>query len=588
MNALNASHGLRLAPAELHIEKQEDGCLLLRSPQSLEQPVARVSDWLEHWSRLQPTRTFLAEKREGKWFHSSYAESLEALRRMASGLMSMGLTPQTPLLTLSDNTIDHALLILAAMHVGIPVSPVSPAYALLSQDHQKLRQITATLQPGAVYVQDPTRYAQALGAIGHEALDLEQVRRGDASVDMERAHADVGPDNIAKILFTSGSTGTPKGVINTQRMLTTNQQQSKQVWPFLADEPPVLLDWLPWSHTFGGNYNLHMVLSNGGTLYIDGGKPVPGLVETSIQNLREVSPTVYCNVPKGYDQLVPRLEQDAELRRHLFASCRFFFYAGAALPQNLWDRFQAQARAETGANALLVSSWGSTETAPLCVAVHYPIDHTGVIGLPVPGCDVKLVPNQGKWEARVRGPNITPGYWQDDALTQTAFDEQGFYKIGDALRFDDPDRPESGLVFDGRTAENFKLTTGTWVHVGEARTSLVAACNPWVQDAVITGHDRAEVGALLFLSAEASAQPATELNAHLSQALHQLNQSATGSASRISRAIVLSDAPRIDLGEITDKGYINQRMVLSLRPQAVEDLYNDLHPAVIFPASTTL
>lgn len=577
---------VRLAPTALTIERRSDATLVLRSAIPLPEPVRCVTDWLAQWKERAPDRCFLAERQQGQWTRLSYAESLAQVERIASGLLGLGLTGDTPLLILSENSVEHALLALAAMHVGIPVAPVSPAYALLSQDHQKLRQITAALQPGAVYVSDPDKYAHALRAIGMTALDTVAVRRGVPGADVECAHRRVGPDTVAKILFTSGSTGSPKGVINTQRMLTVNQMQSLQVWPFLADMPPVLLDWLPWNHTFGGNYNLHMVLSNGGTLYIDAGKPVPGLFDASLNNLRDVEPTVYCNVPRGFDLLLPQLEQDTALRSHFFRHCRFFFYAGAALPQNIWDRFQALAREETGHNATLVSSWGSTETAPLCAAVHFPIDHTGVIGLPVPGCELKLLPNQGKLEARVRGPHVTPGYWREPALTQAAFDEEGFYRMGDALRFNNPAQPEEGLVFDGRTAENFKLNTGTWVHVGELRMAMVAACNPLIQDAVVTGHDRDEIGVLLFLHPSAAEVPATEVRQKVAQALLAMNQGAAGSSARVARALVLNQGPRLDLGEITDKGYVNQRMVLTLRAAAVQQLYDDNVSDVILPSGT--
>jgi feruloyl-CoA synthase len=382
----------------------------------------------------------------------------------------------------------------------------------------------------------------------------------------------VGPDTTAKILFTSGSTGLPKGVINTQRMLVSNQQMLAQVWPFLEDRVQTIVDWLPWNHTFGGNFCFNMMLRNGGTLTIDGGKPAPGLIETTARNLKEVSPTLYFNVPRGFDLLLPFLEQDAELRRSFFRHLDMLFYAAAALPQNLWERLEAMAVAEKDGELAMVSSWGSTETAPSAAAVHYAIERAGVIGLPNPGCELKLVPAAGKLEVRVRGPNVTPGYFRRDDLTRAAFDEEGFYRIGDAMKFADPARPEKGLVFDGRVAEDFKLTSGTWVHVGAVRVKLIAAGNPLIQDAVITGHDRDEVGALVFPSPAAKDLAPEALRAKIAAALGSLAAEG-GSSMHPVRALITADPPSIDANEITDKGYINQRAVLERRAVLVQRLH---------------
>ena len=585
---------LRLAAVAVTSELRADGSRILRSPVALAPHARLVGDWLTRWAEQAPQRSFLVERRDGQWHHLHYAAAAEQVPHIAAGLLRRGLNANKPLMILSDNSLEHALLALAAMHVGIPVAPISPAYSLLSQDHAKLLQITDLLQPGAVYASSPQRFAKALQAIGHESLIFSELLAEPVSAAVEVAHATIQPETIAKILFTSGSTGSPKGVINTQRMLTANQQQSLQVWPFLGDEPPITVDWLPWNHTFGGNYNFHMVLSNGGTMYLDGGKPVPGLFDESLRNLSEIAPTTYFNVPRGFDLLLPILEQDAEFSRHFFSRCRFFFYAGAALPQSTWSRFQAVARTYTGADVSLISSWGATETAPLCAAVHFPIDRAGVIGLPVPGCEVKLVPAADKLEARVRGPNVTPGYYRNPELTQAAFDDEGFYCMGDALRFLDPQNLEHGLVFDGRIAEDFKLRTGTWVHVGVLRIQLLAACDPLVQDAVLTGHDRDEVGALLFLQAAATALPLSELHERIGRALASLNAShGGGSATRITRALIQHSPARADAGEITDKGYINQRAVLTRRSAEVERLYiqpcdADVIVAAQFEPTTTV
>ena len=580
-----ATTGLRLAPAAIDIETRADGVMLLRSPQTLEQGARVVADWLAHWAQHRADQTFLAERDGDGWRKLSYAQALVQVRRVAQGLLARGLDASRPVVVLSDNSIDHALLALGAMHVGVPVAPVSPAYSLMSADHAKLRYVFELLKPGLVYAADPARFAGALAAVGMQATPLAELMTEEPGAAVDAAHAATGPDTVAKLLFTSGSTGMPKGVLNTQRMITTNQQQAVQLWPFMVDTPPVVVDWLPWNHTFGGNYTFNLVLANGGTLYIDGGKPAPGLIETSVRNLKEIAPTMYFNVPRGFDLLMPYLESDEQLRRNLFSRCRFVFYAGAALPQNLYERFAKMARETSPEPVYVVSAWGSTETAPLATAVHFPVDKAGVIGLPVPGCELKLVPSAGKLEVRLRGPNVTPGYFGRPDLSAQAFDDQGYYKIGDALKFVDPAYPEQGLAFDGRVAEDFKLVTGTWVHVGALRVKLIAACDPVVQDAVITGHDRDEIGALLFLNpAVASGMSPQQLRDRLRDALALLARDAAGASSlRIGRVMALDSPPQLDAGEITDKGYLNQRAVLQSRAGEVQRLYaSPPDDAVIF------
>ena len=494
--------GLRFAPARVEIERRRDGTMILRSPLKLGGHARAVGEWLVRWARETPDRTFLAERNGAGWRSVGYRETLGLVRRIGQSLLDRGLAASRPVVILSDNSVDHALLALAAMHVGVPVAPVSPAYSLMSKDFTKLKAIFELLRPGLVWTADPERFAPALAAVRASTTPITEVL-AEATSKVDAAFERIGPDTVAKILFTSGSTGIPKGVINTQRMLTVNQAQYALVWPFLEDRPQVLVDWLPWNHTFGGNSNFCMTLRNGGTLHIDAGKPAPGLVETSVRNLKEIPPTIYFNVPRGFDLLLPFLEKDAGLRANFFRRLDLMLYAGAALPQNLWDRMQRLALAERGTRLPLISAWGSTETAPLATGVHYAVDRAGIIGLPVPGCELKLVPAAGKLEARVKGPNVTPGYFGRDDLTKAAFDEEGYYRIGDALKFVDPKKPELGFAFDGRIAEDFKLSTGTWVHVGATRVKLIAAGDPLVQDAVITGHGRAEVGALVFLNAAA-------------------------------------------------------------------------------------
>jgi feruloyl-CoA synthase len=565
---------LRFAPAEVTVEARADGTRLLRSPQPLGPYPRAVGEWLVHWNRVDPGRTFLAERAGDDWRRLSYGHALESARRIGQALLDRGLDADRPVAILSDNSIDHALVALGAMHAGIPAVPISPAYSLLSKDFGKLRHIFDLVRPGLVYTADPGRFGAALAAVRATATSVDELLASEPGARVDEAFAGIGPDTIAKILFTSGSTGIPKGVINTHGMLCANQQMLAQGWPFVEDRPPVVVDWLPWNHTFGGNHNFNLVLRNGGTLYIDGGKPAPGPIETTARNLAEVSPTIYFNVPRGYDLLLPLLEADAALRASFFRDLDVLFYAAAALPQNLWARVEALAEREKGGRPAMLSAWGSTETSPLAAQVHFPIDRAGVIGLPVAGCDLKLVPAAGKLEVRVRGPHVTPGYYRSGALTAAAFDEEGFYRIGDAVKLADPADPSKGLVFDGRVAEDFKLSTGTWVHVGGVRVRLIAAADPIVQDAVITGHDRHEIGALVFLNPAAVQGLTPEaVRARLGAALASLAAGGGGSSTRPARLLILTEPPSIDANEITDKGYLNQRAVLERRAALVERLY---------------
>jgi len=563
---------LRFAPAEVDVDRRSDGSMLLRSPQPL-QPFERcVGEWLVKWARQAPERTFLAERQGDGWRRVSYAQALDAARRIGQGLLERGLGPDRPLMILSDNSVDHGLLALGAMHAGVPVAPVSPAYSLMSKDFAKLKAIHGLLAPGLVWADDPKKFGAALAAIGAQATPIAPLLDARPGERLDEAFGRVGPDTVAKILFTSGSTGLPKGVLNTQRMLTANQQMLIQVWPFLEDRVQTIVDWLPWNHTFGGNHNFNLILRNGGTLYVDGGKPAPGLIEVTARNLKDVPATMYFNVPRGFDLLLPFLEQDAALRETFFRDLDVILYAAAALPDNLWARLEKLAVEQKGGELAMLSAWGSTETAPSATSVHFHIGRAGVTGLPNPGCELKLVPAAGKLEVRVRGPNVTPGYFRRDDLTAAAFDEEGFYRIGDALKFADPADPAKGLVFDGRVAEDFKLTTGTWVHVGAVRVKLIAAGNPLIQDAVITGHDRNEVGALVFPSPAAKDLAPDALRAKVAAALRALAAEG-GSSMHPTRALVTADPPSIDANEITDKGYINQRAVLERRAALVERLH---------------
>ena len=567
---------MRFSAPGVDVERRADGATILRSAQPLRAYDRAVGDWLIRWATEAPGRRFLAERAGDGWRALTYAETLDAVRRIGESLLARGLTSSTPVAILSDNSVNHALLALGAMHAGIPVAPISSAYSLVSRDHAKLRAIFDLLRPGLVFAEDPARFAEALQAVGATATPLDALLDTQPGARVDEAFAAVGPDTIAKILFTSGSTGMPKGVINTQRMLCSNQQSWAQIWPFLEETPPVLCDWLPWNHTFGGNATFNMVLRNGGTLYVDGGKPAPGLIETTARNLRDVMPTLYFNVPRGFDLLLPYLETDADLRRAFFSRLEILFYAGAALPQNLWNRLAALSATDGGGRLSMLSGWGSTETAPLAACVHYPIDRPGVIGNPAPGTELKLVPSGDTHEIRVRGPNVTPGYYGAPDLTREAFDEDGFYRIGDAMKLADPDDPASGLVFDGRVAEDFKLQSGTWVRAGAVRLKLIAACSPLVQDAVITGHDREDVGALVFVNPAAVQTLGLDevaVRAQLQLALARLRAESSGGSTTPTRLLVLDEPPSIDGSEITDKGYINQRAVLTRRAAHVDTLH---------------
>ena len=594
------------SPPAVDVERRPDGTLVLRSPAALQPYPSRAGAWLEHWAEAAPDRLFLQERgADGLWHGATYAEAAQRVQRLGAGLLQRDLSAARPIAILSDNGLEHALLMLAAIHVGIPVAPLSPAYSLLSRDFGKLRAIVALLQPGLIFVADQSPFAAALAALG-DAHDAEIVA-GGATVDLrgatplaalyalggtsavDRAAAAVTADTIAKFLFTSGSTGEPKAVINTHRMLCASQQARVQTWPFLAAQPPVIVDWLPWSHTFGGNHNFNLVLRNGGTLYIDAGKPAPGLFARTVANLREIAPTIYFNVPRGYDMLIDALRADAALRGRFFSRLRLLFYAGAALPQNLWDALGELARETLGRAVPMVTAWGSTETAPLAADCHFQAPRSGVIGIPVPGTELKLVPENGKLEIRVRGANVTPGYWRQPELTREAFDEESFYRIGDAVRFLDPAHPERGLVFDGRIAEDFKLSTGTRVHVGNLRIHAIAALAPVAQDIVVTGHDGDECGFLIFPNVAACraaagladdaplynvlAQPAVRERVRAGMAA--LRDTGGGTSSFAARALLLLEPPAIDAGEITDKGYINQRAVREHRAGLVALLHAD-------------
>ncbi len=588
-----------LAPRQAERRELPGGAFVLRSPAPLGTTARCVGAWLERWARDTPQAVAFAEPNanaaKGGWERLGWAALRRRVGAVAQGLLDLNLPAGQPVVVLSDNSLDHLALELACMHIGRAICPITSGYSRLAQsDFSRIHGILATLDPALVYAHDAATYApvlaqapiQARAMFSHGAssvpgaLPFCELLATRETAAVMAAYAHVGPDTHAKYLLTSGSTGHPKVVINTQRMLTANQQMLAQTLRFLERDKPVLLDWLPWSHTFGGNHNTFLVLATGGTMYIDDGRPVSGLIDKTIAHLREVQPTLHFNVPKGYDMMLPALEADLDLARHFFERLRMVFYAGAGMPQSTWQRLEtlaAKVRDVTTNPVWFTTSWGSTETAPANTFAHWKLDRAGVIGLPMPGVEIKFVPVDGdaagKLEMRLRGPNVFPGYRGNDAATKEAFDEEGYYRIGDAGFLQDDRDPASGIVFNGRVAEDFKLTSGTWVSVGTLRLHLVAALAPLVQDAVITGHDRNELGALLFLTEAARKLPVDHVRAQVQAGLARIQAESSGSSHTPTRVLLLPDAPSMASGEITDKGYVNQRLTLQRRAAEVEALY---------------
>jgi len=591
---------LRLGPTEIHAEHGEGGVVHLRSPHALEPYPARITERLEYWAAREPARVFLAERAPGGgWRTLTYGEALEQARHVAAALLARGLSAERPVAVLSGNDIAHALLQLGALYAGIPYAPVSPAYSLLSADFGKLRHVLRLLTPGLVFAADGAPFARAIEAAlppdaelvvernapaGRPATPFEALLAHPVGPEVDAAHARVGPETIAKFLFTSGSTGAPKAVINTQRMWCANQAMIRTMLAYFRDEPPVLVDWAPWHHTAAGNHDFGLVLVNGGSYYIDEGKPMPGAIEATVRNLREIAPTFYFNVPKGFEALLPFLRDDAGLRRTFFSRLRVLWFAGAAVPQHVYDEMRALARAERGEPVPFLTGLGSTETAPMTLARLVETDDASNMGVPPPGVELRMVPFEGKFEMRVRGPHISPGYWRQPELTAQAFDDEGWYRLGDAFEFADPADPSRGLLFRGRVAEDFKLATGTWVHVGPLRAAFIAHFAPLVRDVVIAGAGRDALAALVLPDLEACRRlgDAAQVRAAFADRLRAFAAAATGSSNRIDRILVLEEPPSLDAGEMTDKGSINQRAVLARRAALVDALYaNPPGPEVI-------
>jgi feruloyl-CoA synthase len=563
------TRSVRLGPTDIVAERRVDGCVLLRSPHALGPYPRKLTERLDFWAAQAPGRLFLAQRDGAGWRTLSYGQARERARRVGQYLLEQQLSAERPLLVLSGNDLEHALLALGALYAGVPYTPVAPAYSLASGDFGKLRSIFELITPGLVFASDRTAFRKAIDAVVPRDVEvIFEPKERPVSPALDAAHAMVGPDTIAKFLFTSGSTGTPKAVINTQRMWCSNQKLTATMFAYLQDEPPILVEWAPWHHTAAGNKGFGMALYNGGSYYIDEGKPLPGAIEATVKNLREIAPTWYFNVPRGFEFLLPYLKQDESLRRNFFSRLKVLWFAGAPLPQRVFDEYNELAYRTCGETIPFLTGFGATETAPHAMGRMWPTEDVSNMGLPPPGVEVKLVPVEGKFEMRVKGPGITPGYWRQPELTAKAFDEEGYYRLGDSFVFADERKPELGLLFRGRLAEDFKLTSGTFVHVGPLRARFLEHFTPLARDVVITGEGRADVGALIFPAG------ATTLAA-LHERLMSFAAQSTGSSNRIARAMVLEDPPSLDSGEMTDKGSLNQRAVLARRAALVEELYRD-------------
>jgi feruloyl-CoA synthase len=595
---------VRLRTSGATVEHLTDGAVRLRSDETLSPYPKVLTDRLAHWAWTSPERTCLAKRNpNGDWRRLTYAQAMTAIRRIGQALLSRNLSADRPVMVLSENDLEHALLMLAGQHVGIPTAHVSPVYSLVSTDFARLRHVFKLLTPGLVFVSDFGRYQRAIDAAAADETEIVAVQGTSATgkitpfaelaettptSTVDAAHAQIIPDDVAKFLLTSGSTAMPKAVINTHRMISSNQQMIAQVFGFLQEEPPVLVDWLPWNHTFGGNHNIGIAIYNGGTLYIDDGKPGPEGMPETVRNLREIATTAYFNVPKGYEDLLPALRTDQRLRETFFSKVRLLFYAGAGLSQPVWDAYRDLALETCGERVIMATGLGSTETAPMAVQTTWETDRGGIIGLPIPGVEAKLVPEGAKFELRVRGPNVTPGYWRQPELTQKSFDSEGFFRMGDAVRFVDAGDPSKGLLFDGRLAEDFKLSSGTWVSVGPLRAKILAHFSPLMRDCVLAGIDRNEVGMLVFpdvtacraLCAGSEAVATTDeilasdkVRDAFRACLESLAAGANASSTCVTRAILMEEPPSLDGGEITDKGSLNQAAVLDRRAALVEEMY---------------
>ena len=602
--AMDKVRAVNLRRSGATMERRADGSFIIRPEEPLEDYPRVLTERLIYWAGAAPDRALAAKRHAGgPWRYLSYGEALQKARSLGQAFLDRGLSADRPIAILSDNDLEHLLLMFAGQHVGIPTASIAPAYSLVSTDFAKLKHVMKILRPGMVFVSSSQKYRRALdaavdsdieivfaeeGVVGRNSTSFDDLCGVTPTEAVDAAYAAIKPDDVAKFLFSSGSTGLPKAVINTHRMICSNQQMILQGFRFLSEAPPIVVDWMPWNHTAGGNHNTGMTVYNGGTLYIDDGRPTsPGIAET-VRNLREIAPTVYFNMPRGYDLLLACFRDDAKLRENFFSRLKFMFYAGAALSQPLWDAYRKLMMEACGERILMATGLGATETSPMALQCTWDSERAGAIGIPMPGVEAKLVPSGDKLEIRVKGPNVTPGYWRDPELTRHAFDEEGYYKFGDAVRFVDPADVNKGLLFDGRFAEDFKLASGTFVNVGPLRTRIIHWFAPYVIDVIITGHDRNFVGMMSVPNLEACRTLASNLGAGAAPAavlrhdsvtgkfatlLESFAAHATGNSNRVERALLLEESPSLDAGEITDKGSLNQRTILERRAALVEEIY---------------
>jgi feruloyl-CoA synthase len=589
------------------MQRRADGAIIVRPDEQLGSYPRVLTERLIYWASAAPDRAMAAKRGEdGQWRYLTYAEAWRKVRALGQAFLDRGLSASRPVAILSENDLEHLLLMFAGQHVGVPTASIAPPYCLLSTDFAKLKHVMRTITPGLVFVANAEPYRRALEAavdpaaeivFAHgpspdgNAISFEDLAATVPTAAVDKAYAAIAPDDIAKFLFSSGSTGLPKAVINTHRMICSNQQMILQGFPFMGDQPPVVVDWMPWNHTAGGNHNTGMTLYNGGTLYIDDGNAT-FKIATTVQNLREIAPTVYFNVPRGYEELLRYFRQDARLRENFFSRLNFMFYAGAALAQPIWDAYRDLMSETRGERVLMASGLGATETSPMALQCTWDSEQSGAVGIPMPGVEAKLVAIGTKLEIRVKGPNVTPGYWKNEELTRAAFDEEGYYKFGDAVRFVDPNDVNKGFMYDGRLTEDFKLASGTWVSVGPLRTKIIHAFAPYITDVAIAGLNRNFLGMLVFPNLGACRSLAPELSEAAAPAeilrhgsvttkftdlLESFATQSTGNSNRVCRAILLEDPPSLDAGEITDKASLNQRAILERRAAAVEEMYS-LHP----------
>lgn len=593
----------RVTAADVDVQRFDDGTVRARSRHTLPPFPEKLTERLDHWAATTPTRTLFARRnRHNAWQHLTYADARQRARHVAQALIDRGLSAERTVLILSGNSLEHAIVALGAMYAGVPYAPIAPAYSLMVREYTTLQTLVRTMRPGLIFASDGPAFESALAAIATPDIEivtdtplatlhttpLEPLEATPVTSAVDLAHERVSADTIAKVLFTSGSTGRPKGVINTQRMLCANQEQILGSLMSQIDQPPVLCDWLPWNHTFGGNHNVGIALYNGGTLYIDDGRPVPAQIGTTVRNLQDVAPTAYFNVPKGFEMLLPHLRADSELQRHFFSELRLMFVAAAGLRADVADEYQRMAIATLGRPVPWVTGFGATETAPAVLFTGPLLSTTTQVGLPVVGLELKAVPCNGRLEMRVKGPNITPGYWRDEALTRASFDDEGFYRMGDAIAPPDPSDVSQGFTFEGRLSEDFKLSTGTWVRVGALRARVLAIAGDLIQDIVVAGPDRDDVRVLLFPNMSAcrtlvhaekdvSAQDVlldARVRAAITDRLTRYNTANAASSTAIRCAVLIDTPPSIDAMEITDKGSLNQRAVLQHRASVVTTLYD--------------